>query len=147
MNPVDSHFRSLGLTSMEPVPKNSAEYDNLVAYARDTHGATHQYTATVRNAFRVERCAHVHAQQGCFIYTAVPLLELGRHAPGTRRTTLIFQMATVFFCGMDPGQRILLVSTMMPKFVMGRLMARFIGILKQGLRIAPPEGSYPYVVV
>ena len=141
MNPVDSHFRSLGLTSMEPVPQNSAEYNSLVAYARDTHGATHHYTVGVRNAFRVERCARVRAQQMLAIYTVVPLLELEKHAPGTRRTTLIFQMATAFFSGMDPARRISLVSTMVPKCVMGRLRARFTGILKQGLRIAPPEGS------
>lgn len=56
MNPLDAHFRSLNLTSMEPVPYQSQEFYSLMAYARDTHGATHShYQAKVLNAFRVER--------------------------------------------------------------------------------------------
>lgn len=56
LNPLDAHFRSLNLSSMEPVPYQSEEFYSLMAYARDTHGATHShYQAKVLNAFRVER--------------------------------------------------------------------------------------------
>ena len=56
LNPLDAHFRSLGLSSMEPVKPKSREFDALEAYARDTHGSTHNYyRANVLNVFRVER--------------------------------------------------------------------------------------------
>jgi poly [ADP-ribose] polymerase 2/3/4 len=56
LNPLDAHFRSLGLSSMEPVKPKSKEFSALEAYARDTHGATHNYyQAKVLNVFRVER--------------------------------------------------------------------------------------------
>ncbi|KJA17358.1 hypothetical protein HYPSUDRAFT_46567 [Hypholoma sublateritium FD-334 SS-4] len=100
-NPVDSHFRSLGLTSMEPVPKNSVEYNNLVAYARDTHGATHRFAATVRSAFRVERAGETCAWNA------------KNHS------------------NLPDGDRLLLWH--------GSRTTNFAGILKQGLRIAPPE--------
>lgn len=56
LNPLDAHFRSLGLSSMEPVEPKSKEFDGLEAYARDTHGSTHTYyQVNVVNVFRVER--------------------------------------------------------------------------------------------
>ncbi|KII86355.1 hypothetical protein PLICRDRAFT_164856 [Plicaturopsis crispa FD-325 SS-3] len=56
INPLDAHFRSLGLSSMDPVARSSAEFAALEAYARDTHGATHShFRVDVQNAFRVER--------------------------------------------------------------------------------------------
>ena len=62
LNPLDAHFKSLGLTSMEPVNPTSAEFNALAAYARDTHGATHNYyQAKVLNAFRVERAGETDA--------------------------------------------------------------------------------------
>jgi poly [ADP-ribose] polymerase 2/3/4 len=56
INPLDAHFRSLDLSVMEPVQKDSNEFGALAAYVRNTHGVTHShYKATVLNAFRVER--------------------------------------------------------------------------------------------
>jgi len=56
INPLDAHFRSLGLSSMDPVPASSEEFATLQSYARDTHGVTHRhYRVVVLNAFRVER--------------------------------------------------------------------------------------------
>ena len=47
---------------MEPVNPTSAEFNALAAYARDTHGATHNYyQAKVLNAFRVERAGETDA--------------------------------------------------------------------------------------
>lgn len=40
---------------MQPVEPQSKEFSSLEAYARDTHGSTHMYSAKVLNAFRVER--------------------------------------------------------------------------------------------
>lgn len=56
INPLDANFRSLHLTSMDPVAPGSKEFTALEMYTRDTHGATHQhYQVQVQNAFRVER--------------------------------------------------------------------------------------------
>ncbi|KAH9486025.1 Poly [ADP-ribose] polymerase 2 [Psilocybe cubensis] len=101
INPIDSHFRSLGLTSMEPVPKDSAEFNSLVQYARDTHGATHRYTVNVRHAYRVERDSETQAWN------------------------------SKNFSSVASGERLLLWH--------GSRTTNFAGILKQGLRIAPPE--------
>jgi len=58
INPIDAQFRSLALTSMEPVPKDSAEFKNLEKYAKDTHGATHSHIrANIKHIYRVERLA------------------------------------------------------------------------------------------
>jgi len=38
VNPLDAHFRSLGLSSMDPVPARSDEFATLQSYVKDTHG-------------------------------------------------------------------------------------------------------------
>jgi poly [ADP-ribose] polymerase len=56
INPLDGHFRSLGLTAMEPVARDCGEFTTLQSYVRDTHGETHRhYQVDIINAFRVER--------------------------------------------------------------------------------------------
>jgi poly [ADP-ribose] polymerase len=55
LNPLDAHFRSLGLTSMDPVAWNSSEFTALSHYVSDTHGQTHHFKASILNAFRVQR--------------------------------------------------------------------------------------------
>lgn len=56
LNPLDAHFRSLGLTKMSPVSQSSKEFQTLVQYTSDTHGETHRhFQAAVLHAFRVER--------------------------------------------------------------------------------------------
>ncbi|KAI0694487.1 Poly polymerase [Cerioporus squamosus] len=55
MNPLDAHFRSLELSTMEPIAHTSKEFRALQAYTSDTHGATHRhYGVQVLQAFRVE---------------------------------------------------------------------------------------------
>ncbi|KAL4069316.1 poly polymerase catalytic domain-containing protein [Scleroderma citrinum] len=101
LNPLDAHFRSLGLSKMEPISQSSKEFQTLVQYATNTHGDTHYFKATVLNVFRVERESETNA------WTAA----------GFDRIT--------------PGNRMLLWH--------GSRTTNFAGILKQGLRIAPPE--------
>ncbi|KAF8954823.1 poly polymerase catalytic domain-containing protein [Flammula alnicola] len=101
INSLDAHFRSLGLSSMDPVKKDTKEFENLVAYARDTHGATHRYKVALKHAFRVERAGETEAW----------------HAKGHEK--------------LGDGERLLLWH--------GSRTTNFAGILKQGLRIAPPE--------
>ena len=55
INPLDAQFRSLQLTSMIPVNRDSSEFAALQAYARDTHGVTHGFRAQIECAFRVDR--------------------------------------------------------------------------------------------
>ncbi|OBZ78849.1 Poly [ADP-ribose] polymerase 2 [Grifola frondosa] len=56
INPIDAHFRSLRLSVMDPITRDSREFAALQAYAHDTHGVTHQYyRVEVQQAFRVER--------------------------------------------------------------------------------------------
>ncbi|KAF7340131.1 Poly [ADP-ribose] polymerase [Mycena venus] len=102
VNPIDANFRSLGLTSMDPIQRTSEEFSVLEAYVRDTHGHTHGHIkANVLNAFRVERGAETDA----------------------------FKKAG--YDKMGDGERLLLWH--------GSRSTNFAGILKQGLRIAPPE--------
>ncbi|KAF8958954.1 poly polymerase catalytic domain-containing protein [Flammula alnicola] len=101
INPLDAHFRSLGLSSMDPIKKDTQEFQSLVAYARDTHGAIHRYNVTVRHAYRVERAGETEAW----------------YAKGHEK--------------LGDGERLLLWH--------GSRSTNFAGILKQGLRVAPPE--------
>ncbi|KAG1749621.1 poly polymerase catalytic domain-containing protein [Suillus paluster] len=101
LNPLDAHFRSLGLNSMDPVARNSSEFTALSRYISDTHGQTHHFRASVLHAFRVEREAETSAW-----------LAKG-------------------YDKLAPGDRMLLWH--------GSRTTNFAGILKQGLRIAPPE--------
>ncbi|KAJ7171802.1 poly polymerase catalytic domain-containing protein [Mycena crocata] len=102
INPMDANFRSLGLSSMDPVKRSSAEFGVLEAYVRDTHGHTHSHIkANVLNAYRVERAGETAAW-----------MKAG-------------------YDKMADGERLLLWH--------GSRSTNFAGILKQGLRIAPPE--------
>jgi poly [ADP-ribose] polymerase len=56
LNPLDAHFNSLGLSSMNPIDRDTKEFKVLEKYTKDTHGATHRHFAVnVAHAFRVER--------------------------------------------------------------------------------------------
>ncbi|THH11380.1 hypothetical protein EW145_g694 [Phellinidium pouzarii] len=56
INPIDARFNSLSLESMAPVAADSNEFAALASYARDTHGASHNYyTVKLETAFRVKR--------------------------------------------------------------------------------------------
>lgn len=101
INPIDSHFRSLSLTSMNPVKQGSGEFSTLEDYVRNTHGATHNIKVQIMNAFRVER----QEESDAFV-------QAGNHA-------------------LADGGRLLLWH--------GSRTTNFAGILKQGLRIAPPQ--------
>ncbi|KAI0694469.1 poly polymerase catalytic domain-containing protein [Cerioporus squamosus] len=102
MNPLDAHFRSLELSTMEPIAHSSKEFRALQAYTSDTHGATHRhYGVQVLQAFRVERESESKAWNKA---------GYGKAAD---------------------GDRLLLWH--------GSRTTNFAGILKQGLRIAPPE--------
>ncbi|KAG6857651.1 hypothetical protein H0H87_010220 [Tephrocybe sp. NHM501043] len=102
INPIDANFRSLNLSSMEPVRAGSNEFKTLEAYARDTHGATHRHMqVSITHAYRVERSSETDAWN--------------------KRN----------FGQLNGGERLLLWH--------GSRTTNFAGILKQGLRIAPPE--------
>ncbi|KAA1468416.1 PARP-domain-containing protein [Dentipellis sp. KUC8613] len=102
INPMDAHFRSLQLSTMDPIRPDSKEFQSLVAYATDTHGSTHNYySINIKHAFRVERAEETQR----WIAAGHDKLEGGR--------------------------RMLLWH--------GSRSTNFAGILRQGLRIAPPE--------
>ncbi|KAI0089798.1 poly polymerase catalytic domain-containing protein [Irpex rosettiformis] len=101
LNPIDSHFRSLHLSTMDPVSKTSKEWDSLKLYVKNTHGQTHNMTVEVQQAFRVERQDETDAW-----------IKAGND-------------------NLSDGERLLLWH--------GSRTTNFAGILKQGLRIAPPE--------
>ncbi|KAH8101624.1 poly polymerase catalytic domain-containing protein [Cristinia sonorae] len=101
VNPLDANFRSLRLTSMEPLARTSAEFKGLETYAQDTHGQTHNFNVQLLHAYRVERKDETEA------------------------------WSQAGFDGLKDGERLLLWH--------GSRTTNFAGILKQGLRIAPPE--------
>jgi poly [ADP-ribose] polymerase len=56
INEMDARFRSLKLTSMEPVDQQSKEFGELDDYTQKTHGSTHShYKVNIKHAFRIER--------------------------------------------------------------------------------------------
>lgn len=119
LNPLDAHFRLLGLTLMNPVARNSSEFTALSRYISDTHGQTHHFKASVLHAFRVEREAETSA------YLAKGYDKL---TPGDRML-LWHGSRTTNFAGKKTCETICRPWT--HSFISG--------ILKQGLRIAPPE--------
>ena len=120
VNPLDAHFRSLALSAMDPVDHMGGEFRTLQAYVRDTHGATHRhYGAEVLSAFRVERCV------GKLVVCLREMLTR------TRRESETKAWNAAGFGKLGDGERLLLWH--------GSRTTNFAGILKQGLRIAPPE--------
>ncbi|THH21021.1 hypothetical protein EW146_g480 [Bondarzewia mesenterica] len=125
INPVDAHFRSLKLSFMELVDPSSREFQALAAYATDSHGTTHShFRVKIQNAYRVERQEETHAwtQDGF-----ENLLD-------GQRMLLWHGSRTTNFAGKN--------DTFSSKFSQGMKRFRYpfsSGILRQGLRIAPPE--------
>ena len=128
VNPLDAHSRSLKLSRMEPIAHGSREFGTLQAYARDTHGATHRhYDVEVLQAFRVERCVR---------YGFVALLDV---FDGLCREHETKAWNKAGYGKAADGDRLLLWH--------GSRTTNFAGILKQGLRIAPPEGTFVHISV
>lgn len=102
INPVDGHFQSLNLKSMDPIASSTDEFTKLQEYITTTHGHTHgNYRANIKHAFRVER----HDEEE--------------------------RWSNAGHDNLKDGERLLLWH--------GSRSTNFAGILKQGLRIAPPE--------
>jgi hypothetical protein len=56
VNPIDAQFKSLNLTTMDPLDKNGKEYKGLAAYVQNTHGKTHGHiNVKILDIYRVER--------------------------------------------------------------------------------------------
>jgi poly [ADP-ribose] polymerase len=125
INPLDAQFRSLQLTSMVPIDRSSSEFAALQAYARNTHGATHGFSAQVECAFRVDRCHFFFA-----ILASRDLTQEYRQEEAKNWT------ASPACSKLGDGDRLLLWH--------GSRSTNFAGILKQGLRIAPPEGEHSH---
>ena len=101
INSLDAHFKSLRLTSMDPVARKTGEFSALESYVRETHGSTHHMRVEVLNAFRVERAEETEAW-----------VQAGNNNVPAHERFLLWH---------------------------GSRTTNFAGILKQGLRIAPPE--------
>jgi poly [ADP-ribose] polymerase len=107
---------------MVPIDRKSGEFATLQAYARDTHGATHGFRAQIECAFRVDR-SHL------FVVTSTSQ-DLTQ---GYRQEEAKAWDASPACSELGSGDRLLLWH--------GSRSTNFAGILKQGLRIAPPEGE------
>ncbi|TFK57669.1 PARP-domain-containing protein [Heliocybe sulcata] len=55
LNPLDAHFKTLKLTRMDPLDRDSTEFKALETYAHNTHGSTHHFRVQVLNIFQVDR--------------------------------------------------------------------------------------------
>lgn len=105
LNPLDANFRSLGLSSMNPIKNDSQEFKALESYARDTHGATHHYRVTITNAYRVERSAVT------YIFSVTKFIifffsELAKQKLGTIMGMGNSTMANVSYYGMVQERQI-----------------------------------------
>jgi len=106
---------------MAPIDRSSSEFATLQAYARDTHGATHGFRAQIECAFRVDRLLSF------FTSASRDLIR------GFRQEETNAWNASPACSRLGDGDRLLLWH--------GSRSTNFAGILKQGLRIAPPEGE------
>ena len=97
VNPLDKQFRSLKLEYMEPVLKTSKAFLNLVAYARETHGATHGFSCEVESAFRVKRYAY----SRCRLISVLKLADHSRMNVGKSRALATWMTDRDYFSGMD----------------------------------------------
>ncbi|KAF5392567.1 hypothetical protein D9757_002114 [Collybiopsis confluens] len=62
INPLDAQFNSLALDKMDPIDRDSQEFQVLEQYVKDTHGKTHTWIkANVQNIYRIERGAETDA--------------------------------------------------------------------------------------
>jgi hypothetical protein len=111
VNPIDANFRSLGLSSMEPIKRTSDEFSVLEAYVRDTHGHTHGHIkANVLNAFRVERYVF---RSRCWLVVAhvIALTVPERPLRGRRAGLIKWRTGSVSCSGTDRGVPTLRVSS------------------------------------
>ncbi|KAI9062257.1 PARP-domain-containing protein [Trametes sanguinea] len=116
MNPLDARFRMLELSKMEPIPRSSPEFAALVAYSQNTDCATESHSATTGSSRDL-------AQQ----LSKFDVL----HAFRVEREHETNAWLKAGFDKLSDGDRLLLWH--------GSRTTNFAGILKQGLRIAPPE--------
>jgi len=143
VHPLDAQFHSLGLSTMDPVMKGSGEFSALEEYVRNTHGDSHRhFKVDVHHAFRVER----YLEWTCF-------RRLCDWYAGIRQSeSEAWNNAKLD--GLGDGERLLLwhgsrttnfagstiIACLLPWFSKDNT-GFYLGILKQGLRIAPPEGA------
>lgn len=120
INLLDAQFRSLQ-TNMVPINKSSSEFAALRTYANDTHGANPGFGVQIECAFRVDRW-HLFFISACRSRTQ-----------GYRQEEAQKWDASPACSKLGGGDRLLLWH--------GSRSTNFVGILKQGLRIAPPEGE------
>jgi poly [ADP-ribose] polymerase len=119
VNPMDSHFESLGLKFMDHIRPDSQELTQLQDYVTSTHGHTHGgYQGKILQAFRVER----HDEEKSWSEAGHNKLADGE------RLLLWHGSRSTNFAGRQHLNRSIL-----------RSLTYLAGILKQGLRIAPPE--------
>jgi poly [ADP-ribose] polymerase len=117
---MDAHFHGLDLQSMDPISRTSSEWLTLQQYIRDTHGSTHSFrgTANIQQAFRVERKDELEN------WTKAGYDSLGEG----ERMLLWHGSRSTNFGGLNVNFfRELMLITILA------------GILKEGLRIAPPQ--------
>ncbi|OSD05602.1 hypothetical protein PYCCODRAFT_1158183 [Trametes coccinea BRFM310] len=118
MNPLDARFLMLQLSKMEPIPRSSPEFAALVSYAQNTDRTTDSHSASASSSRDL-------AQQ----LSKFDVL----HAFRVEREHETNAWLKAGFDKLPDGDRLLLWH--------GSRTTNFVGILKQGLRIAPPEGK------
>ena len=110
IHPYDSNFRSLNLESMDPISRETKEFNALVEYARNTHGATHNsFSVNVVNAFRVGRFVHAKFSLSCIDLQCPPTGQ-ERRINGQTRASTTCQKGNDYSFGTARGLRTLLVS-------------------------------------
>ncbi|CDO69839.1 hypothetical protein BN946_scf184803.g37 [Trametes cinnabarina] len=116
INPLDARFRMLQLSKMEPIPRSSTEFSALETYAHNTDLAGDSQRAS--------------GSQHYTTYTPTKVEVL--HAFRVEREHETETWLKAGFDKLPDGDRLLLWH--------GSRTTNFAGILKQGLRIAPPQG-------
>jgi poly [ADP-ribose] polymerase 2/3/4 len=122
IHPVDYHLAALDLRIIDPLDRSSQEFLALERYAHETHGATHQhFKVQVESIFRIERAGEEERWNNA---------GYGKRPDGDRMLLWHGSRSTNFAGGQD----VLCVRT-----ALLICLCESLGILKQGLRIAPPE--------
>ena len=125
INPLDSKLASLELKDISVVDKQSSEFAAIVKYAKDTNAGIEHWTVTskmtVLEAFRVEREGEADRWE-----------KGGWNGLAGDRERFVRQTLPGLSNRMFTEKDVQLLWH-------GSRTTNFVGILKQGLRIAPPE--------
>lgn len=148
MDPIDVHYRQLK-TDMKVLEHDSGEFSLIKTYITNTHAPTHTVGSRATHTVTSERsaiisggplCAHSRSILTSSLPFALDVLSLACDCPFSQNYTL--DLLEAFAVDREnEGSRYSAFEKDPNRMLLwhGSRLTNFVGILSQGLRIAPPE--------